>query len=276
MKKMLRKVLMLMVGVAFSSVSYASMVISDTIVSEKGAVYVPSVLSEYVSSKGATIDKLYVDEITTENGSVSISNVTSDNVCARSVTVKKEMPSDPSPVFNLYSTFYSQDPVLKVSFDESNIHSGPTLSTRTSSHGYYWVPINFEASEYNFNFGGGEGAVMNVNGKIVCKDELKVAEVNTDKIRAKDIDVDFNNAADYVFADDYELKPLSEVEAYVKENKHLPGVPSADEFSNQGMNVSKMSNLLLEKVEELTLHVIQLQKEIEMLKADNEALRNGK
>lgn len=157
-------------------------------------------------------------------------------------------------------------------------YEGPSLSTNTRG---YCVPINFEATEYFFKFTNGVDSdvpvcTMHVDGKIICKDELKVAEVNTDKIRAKDIDVDFNDAADYVFAEDYHLKPLREVEAYVKENKHLPGVPSADEFSNQGMNVSKMSNLLLEKVEELTLHIIQLQKEVEALKAANEALRNGK
>ncbi len=108
---------------------------------------------------------------------------------------------------------------------------------------------------------------MNVDGKIVCKEELRVAEISTERIKAKSIDVDMNHAADYVFGDNYELKSLSDVEAYVKENKHLPGIPSAEELSEKGMNVSDMTNLLLEKIEELTLHVIQLQKEVETLKS---------
>jgi len=84
--------------------------------------------------------------------------------------------------------------------------------------------------------------------------------------------VDLNNAADYVFEDNYNLKSLKEVESYVKENKHLPGIPSAAEISQNGMSVSEMSNLLLEKVEELTLHLIQLEKENEALKAKVESL----
>ena len=119
---------------------------------------------------------------------------------------------------------------------------------------------------------------MKVDGKIICKSEIRVAEVNTDKVNSKDItakniNVELDNAADYVFEDGYDLKSLGEVEEYVKSNKHLPGVPSASEFQNKGMNVSEMSNLLLEKVEELTLHLIRMQKEIDQLREENNALK---
>ena len=105
-----------------------------------------------------------------------------------------------------------------------------------------------------------------------------MAEVNTDKVNSKDItakniNVELDNAADYVFEDGYDLKTLGEVEEYVKSNKHLPGVPSASEFQDKGMNVSEMSNLLLEKVEELTLHLIRMQKEIDQLREENNALK---
>ena len=81
-------------------------------------------------------------------------------------------------------------------------------------------------------------------------------------------------AADYVFEDNYNLKSLSEVESFVKENKHLPGMPSASEFAEKGMSVSEMSNKLLEKVEELTLHMIQLEKENKDLKEKVNSLMN--
>lgn len=71
--------------------------------------------------------------------------------------------------------------------------------------------------------------------------------------------------ADYVFADGYKLKSLNEVEAFVKANKHLPGVPSAEEVSKNGLDVVKMDAKLLEKIEELTLYVIELKKQNEML-----------
>jgi hypothetical protein len=72
--------------------------------------------------------------------------------------------------------------------------------------------------------------------------------------------------ADYVFATDYNLKPLSEVEAFIKENKHLPNVPSADELVKEGLDLGKMQATQMEKIEELTLYIIEMKKEIEMLK----------
>ena len=107
---------------------------------------------------------------------------------------------------------------------------------------------------------------------------MKVAEVKTDKINAteikvSDLTVDISNVADYVFNEDYELKDLDEVEKYVKENRHLPGVPSGREMEREGISVSHMTNLLLEKVEELTLYMIELKKENKSLKAQIENLQ---
>ncbi len=73
--------------------------------------------------------------------------------------------------------------------------------------------------------------------------------------------------ADFVFEDNYELKDLTEVESYIKANKTLPDVPSANDVVNNGIDLGSMDALLLQKIEELTLYVIQQQKEIESLKA---------
>ncbi|MCK9156803.1 MAG: T9SS type A sorting domain-containing protein, partial [Paludibacteraceae bacterium] len=145
------------------------------------------------------------------------------------------------------------------------------------------IALGFVASRFVFATGSvGIGtnapqAKLHVVGKIICEDELKVVDINTNTInskaiKTKDITVEMNNAADYVFDENYNLKSLSEVESYVKENKHLPGFPSATEMAQNGMSVSEMSNLLLEKVEELTLHMIQLEKENASLKAKVESL----
>jgi uncharacterized protein YaiE (UPF0345 family) len=80
------------------------------------------------------------------------------------------------------------------------------------------------------------------------------------------------NWADYVFADDYQLQPLSEVEKYIRTHKHLPGVPSADDVVKEGLDLGSMDAKLLEKIEELTLHMIQLEKEVNNLKEKNEVL----
>lgn len=71
---------------------------------------------------------------------------------------------------------------------------------------------------------------------------------------------------DRVFGDDYRLMPLGEVEAYVAANRHLPGVPSEAEVKADGYDVAEMQAVLLGKIEELTLHVIRQQKEIDSLR----------
>ncbi len=72
--------------------------------------------------------------------------------------------------------------------------------------------------------------------------------------------------SDYVFEKNHKMLSLSEVETFVKEHKHLPGVPSAEEIVENGIDVAKMDAKLLEKIEELTLYVIKLEKEVNALK----------
>ena len=73
---------------------------------------------------------------------------------------------------------------------------------------------------------------------------------------------------DYVFSSDYQLMPLHEVEQFVKENRHLPEVPSEKELKENGLDVVEMDALLLKKIEELTLYVIELEKQINGLKTE--------
>ena len=91
------------------------------------------------------------------------------------------------------------------------------------------------------------------------------------KVMAEELKVQLSqNWPDYVFDADYDLKSLSEVEDFVNENGHLPGVPSAAVVdAENGIEVGEMNRILLEKVEELTLHMIRLEKELEHLKSNN-------
>jgi hypothetical protein len=81
-------------------------------------------------------------------------------------------------------------------------------------------------------------------------------------IKAKEVIVETTGWSDYVFADDYRLAPLTEVEAHIKTNKHLPGIPSAAQVAETGVNVGDVQIALLAKVEELTLHLIAQEKKI--------------
>ena len=72
---------------------------------------------------------------------------------------------------------------------------------------------------------------------------------------------------DYVFSSDYELMSLDDLENYIEDNKHLPGIISAEEVGSQGdVDLGEMNVKLLEKIEELTLYIINLQKQIDELK----------
>lgn len=86
------------------------------------------------------------------------------------------------------------------------------------------------------------------------------------KIRAEEVKV-YNTWADYVFSSSYLLPSLKEVESYILKNGHLPNVPSAEEIKEKGLELGEMTKIQQEKIEELTLYLIQQNKEIEELKS---------
>ena len=78
---------------------------------------------------------------------------------------------------------------------------------------------------------------------------------------------------DYVFASGYDLTELKKVERFILENKHLPDVPSASDIKKDGLDLGAMNAVLLKKVEELTLYIIDLKKDVEQLKAEKAAVK---
>ncbi|MCW3789220.1 hypothetical protein [Plebeiibacterium sediminum] len=87
---------------------------------------------------------------------------------------------------------------------------------------------------------------LSVNGTVLAK-EVRVS-------------AESNDWPDFVFCEDYRLKDLTDVEAYIKEHKHLPEIPSAKDMEESGINLAEMNKLLLQKIEELTLYTIELEK----------------
>jgi hypothetical protein len=82
--------------------------------------------------------------------------------------------------------------------------------------------------------------------------------------------------ADFVFDKDYKLRPLSEVESYIKINQHLPEIPSTSEVRKDGIDLAQTQALLLQKVEELTLYMIEQDKKIKKLESKVHSLRRKK
>ena len=87
-------------------------------------------------------------------------------------------------------------------------------------------------------------------------------------IQAKEVRVE-TGWADFVFEKNYKLRSLNEVENYIIQNNHLPDMPSAKEIQKNGLPVADTETKMMQKIEEHTLYVIQMQKEIDQLKAKN-------
>ena len=104
--------------------------------------------------------------------------------------------------------------------------------------------------------------------------KLAVAgNIIAEKVRVK---LQSSGWPDYVFNSGYELPTLKETEQFINTNKHLPGVPSAAIIEKEGLDLGDGQAVLLKKIEELTLHLIEMDKKIEKLAAENETLKKKK
>jgi hypothetical protein len=97
------------------------------------------------------------------------------------------------------------------------------------------------------------GHKLSVNGKIACT-EVRVQPQS--------------DWPDYVFSNDYKLMSLEELRKSIKQNNHLPGIPSAKEIEAEGLQVGEMQIRMMEKIEELTLYIIQLNTDMEALRKE--------
>ncbi|MFC3197601.1 hypothetical protein ACFOET_08255 [Parapedobacter deserti] len=131
-------------------------------------------------------------------------------------------------------------------------------------------------SNGNFYWGSktnGYGMTLTKSGQLNVETSVSIGDkkvpgytLSVDgKVAAKEINVTINGWADYVFKPHYQLRPLTELETYIKEHGHLPGIPSAQEVDKNGVDLGEMNRKLLEKVEELTLYILKQQETIDQL-----------
>lgn len=149
-----------------------------------------------------------------------------------------------------------------------------TFSTYINSTGQIIFQNTSGGGDYDFrsNIGGQAMAstlfIEGTNGKIGIGTTIPDMKLTVKgNIHAEEVKIDLSvPAPDYVFKENYYLRSIEEVEKFIKENSHLPEIPSAKEFEQNGVMQAEMDMNLLKKIEELTLYTIQQQKEIEKLK----------
>ena len=116
--------------------------------------------------------------------------------------------------------------------------------------------------------GDGIGIMVNYDGNVGIGTTSPAEKLSVDgTILAKEVRVSVNASdwPDYVFEKTYNLPDFSGLEAYIKENKHLPDIPGGAEIERQGIDLGEMNKVLLKKVEELTLYAIEKDKQIREL-----------
>ena len=175
--------------------------------------------------------------------------------------------------FNLYSKTLSSQPVntetfrigLKYGFDERNGYI--SFYRGASSNGGF----------LGFSTNGMERLQIDAIGNVGIGTSSPKAKLDVaGTIRATEIKVEANGqTADFVFDSSYNLRDLQEVEAFIRENKHLPEIPSAMEMEKTGVNLAEMNKLLLQKIEELTLYAIDKENRILELEAAGESQKAG-
>ncbi|MEG1667795.1 hypothetical protein [Chryseobacterium sp.] len=150
--------------------------------------------------------------------------------------------------------------------------AGQSLSTVSINDPLYNLPkgsyfgtndINAQTSNFSSIDNGNVGIgiskpqyKLDVIGKSSFSDNMKIDA----KLEAKEIKVTLTPTADFVFAEDYDLPKLEDVEKHIKEKKHLPEVASAKQMEKEGVNVGEFQIKLLQKIEELTLYTIEQNK----------------
>lgn len=198
-----------------------------------------------------TIYKYYIGKY--ENQIVSFNPENKQSSFGGSIDVYEEVKSRTQRIFDYSPTIY-----LDRSADYGGYVQG--IQTRLLDGTNNWFFGNAGADIFVVSTGaynGGRQLVINRNGNAAFQG----------KVEAKEFLVSATPTADHVFASDYDLIKINDLEKFITEKNHLPEIPSAKEMTDNGLAVGDFQIKLLQKIEELTLYIISQNKEIENLKA---------
>ncbi len=134
-------------------------------------------------------------------------------------------------------------------------------------------------------FGGGANAEVEISGKVAISTTEMPLDLQSGAVDLSNYKLFVNGGilaeelrvatgwADYVFDENYKLLPLKEVEAFILAHKHLPNIPSAQKIETEGLALGEITVKQQEKIEELFLYIIEVEKELKILKQENKELR---
>jgi hypothetical protein len=145
------------------------------------------------------------------------------------------------------SNFSNSFPPNIVEISSSNFSTFPSIQNRQYFTINYDGQIQIGNTVPNGNYNNYK---LSVDGTLVCKRAI----------------VQTSSWSDFVFQKNYFLMPLYKVEAFINKNKHLPNMPSETEIISKGLDISEIQKLQQAKIEELTLYIIKLEKEIKLIK----------
>jgi hypothetical protein len=160
------------------------------------------------------------------------------------------------PYFNLYNTTWTSHTYIQSGVDQIGSGTGNYLSF-----------LNPAGKGFAFSEGSTNVMTIGTSGNIgigTTSPDAKLAVNGT--IHSKQVKVDLTGWPDYVFKPQYNLPSLTEVKKHIDQNQHLPDMPSETEVAKNGVDLGEIVKLQTKKIEELTLYLIEQQKEVEQLK----------
>jgi hypothetical protein len=159
-------------------------------------------------------------------------------------------------------------------FASGTANTARMVIAHSTAYPTWGLQYSDNGDQFDFLGGGASRMAINLsNGNVgigVPSPAYKLEVCGT--IRAKEVRVE-TGWCDYVFEKDYKLRSIDELEKFISDNKHLPGIAPASEVEKEGLKVAEMNKAMMEKIEELTLYVIQLSKDNKKLQEEIDALK---
>lgn len=204
---------------------------------------------------GKLLSRVYIND--GNGGDVILGSPTSSQIGIGTATPDVNARATIQTAMDYTTALVIRNPSNSIEFKTylGGVNNGNTVSVGTTGNN----PIAFYTNSVNRLFVDGFGSV----GIGTDNPGIYKLAVNG-SIRAKELRIN-TGWADYVFAKSYRLKPLAEVERYIKKHQHLPGIAPAATLQKEGVDISAMQTKMMEKIEELTLYLIEANKKIEAL-----------